>query len=183
MTPNHSKQQQERSTTRNGIKLIKLPIGLERPKQEASKYAKQIKCRTNPADATSTTYDIPMGYFKEGTPEEWLIFMDRLGCCITGKNATSGAAKFALTRRLLDRAAKTAFENAAQLEGAHTNSSFQACLMAVTEDVLLPKALLNQKRFKRCFLRKPTEMTAKDYISRVCEINSYLTAFPTKPGR
>ena len=26
-------------------------------------------------------------------------------------------------------------------------------------------------------------MTAKDYIARVCKINSYLTAFPTKPGR
>ena len=26
-------------------------------------------------------------------------------------------------------------------------------------------------------------MTAKDYIARVCKINSYLTAFPTEPGR
>ena len=182
MAPNHSKQQ-EKSTTRNGIKLIKPPIGLERPKDKAGKYAEKIKCRTNPADATSTTYNIPMGYFKEGTPEEWLIFMDRLGRCITRQNTTSGAAKFALTRRLLDGAVKTAFENAAQLQGAHTNSSFQACLMAVTEDVSPPKALLNQKRFMRRFLRKPAEMTAKDYVARVCKINSYLTAFPTDPGR
>ena len=84
MAPNHSKQQQEKSTTLNGIKLIKPLIGLEKPNDEAGKYAKRIKCRTNPTDATYTTYDIPMGYFKEGTPEEWLIFMDRLGCCITG---------------------------------------------------------------------------------------------------
>ena len=46
-----------------------------------------------------------------------------------------------------------------------------------------PKALLNQKQFMRCFLRKLVEMTAKDYIARVCKINSYLTAFPTEPGR
>ena len=141
MAPKQSKPQ-ERSTTKNGIKLIKPPIGLERPKQELGKYSEKIKCRTNPADASSTTYDIPMEYFKEGTPEEWLIFQDKLGRCITGKNATSGAAKFALTRRLLDGQAKTAFENAAQLQGAHTNSSFQACLMAVTEDVSPPNALL-----------------------------------------
>ena len=139
MAPNHSKQQQEKRTTHSGIEIIKPPIGLERPKDEAGKYAEKIKYRTNPADTTSTTYDIPMAYFKEGTPEEWLIFMDRLGCCITGQNATSGAAKFALTRRLLDGATKTAFENAAQLLGAHTNSSFQACLMEVTEDVFPPR--------------------------------------------
>ena len=70
MTPNHIKKQQEKSTTRNGIKLIKLPIGLERPKDEAGKYAENIKCRTNPAGATSTTYDIPMEYFKKGIPEK-----------------------------------------------------------------------------------------------------------------
>ena len=182
MAPTQSKPQ-ERSTTRNGIKLIKPPIGLERPKQESGKYSEKIKCRTNPADASSTTYEIPMEYFKEGTPEEWLIFQDKLGRCITGQNATSGVAKFALTRRLLDGQAKTAFENAARVQNAHTNATFQACLMAVTEDVFPPKSLLNQKRYMRRFLRKPVEMTAKDYIARVCEINSYLTAFPTEPGR
>ena len=151
--------------------------------EEAGKYAEKIKCRTNPSDATSTTYEIPMAYFKEGTPEEWLIFMDRLGRCITGQNATSGQAKFSLTRRLLDGAAKTAFENAAQLQGAHTNAAFQECLHAVTMDVFPPKALLNQKRFMRRFLRKNQDMRAKDYIARVCEIHSYLPLFPTNSGR
>ena len=135
MEPNQSKHQQERSTTRNGIKLIKPPIMLERPKEDSGKYVEKIKCQSNPADANSTTYDIPMAYFKEGTPEEWLIFMDCLGRCITGQNATSGSAKFELTRRLLDRAAKTAFENAAQLQRAHMNVSFQECLRAVMADV------------------------------------------------
>ena len=76
MAPSQSKPQQDCSTTCNGIKLIKPPIGLERPKEDSGKYAEKIKCRTNPADANSTTYDIPMMYFKEGTPEEWLIFTD-----------------------------------------------------------------------------------------------------------
>ena len=84
MAPNQSKpQENNKSTTKNGIKLIKPPIGLERPKQESGKYSEKIKCRTNPADASSTTYEIPMEYFKEGTPEEWLIFQDKLGRCIT----------------------------------------------------------------------------------------------------
>ena len=56
-----------------------------------------------------------MVYFKEGTAEEWLTFMDPLRHSITRQNATSGAAKFALARRLLDGAVHTTFENAAQL--------------------------------------------------------------------
>ena len=84
MAPIHKINHQERNTTHNGIKLINYPIGLERPKEEADKYANKIKCQTNPADTTSTTYDIPMVYFKEGTLEEWMIFMNRLGHCITG---------------------------------------------------------------------------------------------------
>ena len=110
--------------------------------------------------------------------------MDRLRCCITGKNATLGASKFALARRPLDGAAKTAFKKAAQLNGgAITNANFQECLKAVTSDAFPPKTLLNQKQFMRRFLRKPVDMISKEFIARVCKINSYLTAFLTKPGR
>ena len=80
-----------------------------------------------------------MVYFKERTPEEWLFFMDPLGRCITGQNVTSGAAKFALTRRLLDGDAKTVFENKAQIQGAHMNSSFQECLSAFMADIFFPQ--------------------------------------------
>ena len=97
-----------------------------------------------------------MTYFKEGTPEEWLIFMDRPRSCITGQNTTTGVAKFALARRLLDRATKTVFENTSQLNGGTTtNASFLE--WAVTEDVFPPKDLLNQKQFMCCFLRKPED--------------------------
>ena len=98
--------------------------------------------------------------------------------------ATSRATKFALARRLLEGATKTSFENAAHLNGGvTTNVNFQECLKAVTADVLSPNALINQKQFICCFLRKPADMLAKDYIAWVCKINSYLMAFPTKPGR
>ena len=125
-----------------------------------------------------------MVYFKEGTLEEWLIFMDRLRRCITRQNATTEAAKFALARRLLDGAAKTAFEKAAQLKGGTmTIASFQESLKSVMADVFPPKALLNQIQFMHRFLIKPADMLANHYIAQVCEINSYLTAFPTKQSR
>ena len=110
--------------------------------------------------------------------------MDRLGFCVTRKNATTGEYKFTLAQRLLEGAAKTAFENTVQLQGGScTNASFQEFLKSVTEDVLSPKALLNQKHFMRRFLRKPGDMPAKDYIACICKINSYLTTFPTNSDR
>ena len=60
---------------------------------------------------------------------------------------------------------------------------FRECLKEVTADIFPPKALLSQKPFMHLFLRKPVDMLAKNYIARVCKIISYITDFPTKPGR
>ena len=96
-----------------------------------------------------------MVYFKEGTPEEWLIFMDFLKHYINGQNTTLGAAKFVLAIRLLDGAAKTAFENAAQLcGGTTTNTSFQECLKAVMADVFSSQGPAQPEKIHELFLKK-----------------------------
>ena len=77
MAPTTSKHSYDnRTVARNGIRLLKPAIGLKRPeiKDEGKSANKKIKCRTNPMDADSTTYKIPMSYFRDGTPEEWLLF-------------------------------------------------------------------------------------------------------------
>ena len=76
----HSKKQ----TTKNGTRLLKPDIGLKRPeKKDEGKHDKKIKCHTNPGDADSNTYEITMAYFKDGTPEEWLLFKKKLTQCMT----------------------------------------------------------------------------------------------------
>ena len=45
-------------------------------------------------------------------------------------------------------------------------------------DVFPKKALVTQYRYMRRFVCTPCYMSAKDYIARVVEINSYLTDFP-----
>ena len=58
-------------TAKNGTRPLKPAIGLKRPDRgDKSKHDEKIKCRTNPGDADSTTYKIPMAYFRDGTPEE-----------------------------------------------------------------------------------------------------------------
>ena len=61
----------KRVTAKNGTRLLKLTIGLKRPeKGDEGKHDKQIKCRTNPNNADSTTYEISMAYFRARTPKE-----------------------------------------------------------------------------------------------------------------
>ena len=78
MEPTHSRKI-ERMTTKNGTRLLKLAIGLKRPdKGDEGKHDEKIKRRTNPGEVDSTTYKIPMAYFRDGTPKEWLLFKKNL---------------------------------------------------------------------------------------------------------
>jgi len=49
---------------------------------------------------------------------------------------------------------------------------------AVTAHVFPIKVLQTQKRFMGWFLCKPHDMKAREFVSRVCEINKLLTKFP-----
>ena len=70
MAPTHSRPVQ-RMTTKNGTRLLKPAIGFKRlEKGDEGKHDEKIKFHTNPNDADSTTYEIPMAYFRDRTPEE-----------------------------------------------------------------------------------------------------------------
>ena len=58
------------------------------------KFDKKIKCGTNPSDASSTTYKICMTYFKEGTPEKWLMYKNQLNMCLNDKAQRLGQINF-----------------------------------------------------------------------------------------
>ena len=181
MAPATSKHSNgERTTAKNGTRLLKPAIGLRRPEQkdEGKNADEKIKCRTNPTDANSTTYEIPMSYFRDGTPEEWLLFKKKLKRCIDGQNATTGQAKFALARRLLAGRALADFNHAALIHGGETVPNYKRCIEAVTLGVFPQKGLQDQKRWMRRFLKKPRDMPVREYIARVIEINNYLEEFP-----
>ena len=99
---------------RGGFRLVTPPIGLSRPKEKNKdgiyKFEK-IKCSTNPSDANSTTYEVPLEYFKEGTPKEWLLWKAKMFRFLVGQNAINGLAQFAFARMLLKGQALTVFKN------------------------------------------------------------------------
>ena len=57
-------------------------------------------------------------------------------------------------------------------------SNYTRCIQAVTLGLFLQKALQDQKRWMRRFLKKPRDMPVQDYIAQVIEINDYLAEFP-----
>ena len=72
MAPTHNRQI-ERMTAKNDTRLLKLANGLKRPdKGDEGKTNKKINYRTNPGEVDSNIYKIPMAFFRDGTPEEWL---------------------------------------------------------------------------------------------------------------
>ena len=97
---------------------------------------------------------------------------------MTRQNATLGPTKYALARRLLARCALANFSHAASVHGIKILVNYAKCIQAVTLAVILQKALQDQKRWMRYFLKKPQDMPVWDYIAWVIEINYYLTEFP-----
>eukprot|EP00957_Ditylum_brightwellii_P201483 15325848-Ditylum_brightwellii.AAC.1 len=52
--------------------------------------------RTNPKDKKSTVYNLVIKYYKVGTPDEWLQFMDGITQVIKGQDIQDGDAAYLL---------------------------------------------------------------------------------------
>ncbi len=159
------------------------PIPLTRPKPikavpgESHKY----KLRTAPSDGNSPQYELTVAYFSTGTCEEWLLFRKNLFKVITGLHLTTGSARFELARNLLTGDALSIFNTTAAdptQVTSETVASFDICLDAVAYAVFPTRAELYQKRYMRRALEKPSEMTMREFMSRLQEMNEYFPSFP-----
>ena len=165
-------------------RFINPSIYLERPTRETLNKDECLtfKLQSTPGDETSPTYGLTVGYFRTGTPEELLLFIKNLQKIIVGTNITTGPEKYTMARRLLQGDALAAFNRAATQNGTETNEHFKACLLALKTYIFPRKALSNQKRYMRRILRKPRNMTTREFMTRLVEINEYLNEFPPALG-
>ena len=110
MAPIHSKFKVSDGET--ATRYIVPIIGLERPEKPTLTKGEYVvlKCRTNPTEESSSTYDLPFPYYSTGTPEEWLRFERNLEKAFTGQNLTTGPQQYACLRRLLEGNALTVFD-------------------------------------------------------------------------
>ena len=173
------------------------PIPLERP--EVKKLQKDeylvMKLRSIPNKSTSPVYELNVPYFKDGTPEEWLKFLENFRKVLVGQDLTTGVTQFAMARRLLlgdtlaqfekkikevKNAAVAAAEEGTAITNAdvETIDNLKTCLQAVTVSVFPQKSLQTQKRYMRRILRKPQGMKIRDYFAQYVQLNEYLQEFP-----
>ena len=162
-----------------------LCIGLEEPpKRDIDDVEKAISftCHRVPDDTDSPKYELKAYPFEDdGTCEQyiktfmWLIKIEK------GQNITTNMDKVILVRQLFKGAALTAFET--ELPAADqpiTNGQLKKAFAAMPKVVFPDKALRNQKKaMKR--LKKPREMSFRNFANRVKVLNDYIPYFPVLP--
>ena len=159
---------------------IKTLIPLERPMER--KYQKHeyisFKLKNNPGQANSGEYEFTIPFFHTGSPEETILLVQNIQKIFLGLDLTTGSAQYTIVRRILKGDALAAFNRFATDHGAETVAHMKQCLNDVIKHILPKRALTYQKQAMRRFMRKPAEMSMRDFMARLTEINSYLQFFP-----
>ena len=179
MAPAQSKPVEKQVST-NNVRYIVPIIGLERPVKPTLTKGEYVvlKCRTDPLDEGSSTYDLPIPYYSTGTPEEWLRFVRNVEKVFVGQNLTTGPQQYACVRRLLEGNALTVFDLKAAELGTQTLEHLGEVLRSLRDQVFPQRALQQQKRYMRRALSKPRHMPIRTYVNRVLELNDQLENFP-----
>ena len=123
----------------NRRSLVVPPIPVER--EEAKTLSKDkyqsYKCRTDPTNKDSPTYEIAVPYFGDGNPEKWIQFLRLLKQVFKGQGDSTSPARYVKARQLLVGDTLTSFEShVSSIEGhTETLTTFQGAIMAVAKDV------------------------------------------------
>eukprot|EP00957_Ditylum_brightwellii_P172507 13133610-Ditylum_brightwellii.AAC.1 len=103
------------------------------------------KLRTNPKDEKSAVYNLVVKYYKVGTPEKWLPFMDAITQVIKGQDIQDRDAVYLLVKSLLRGDTLQVFKNEEASQDAKDGPAFTKCLAALTEHIFPKKAYKTQK--------------------------------------
>ena len=86
-------------------------IDLERPLEKVLKKVEYIatKCHNTPGDNDSGSYEINLRYYEGGSPEEWLVWKDKLLKTFDGQSISTGPLRYKFTERILTGYAKASY--------------------------------------------------------------------------
>jgi hypothetical protein len=161
-------------------RFIVPPIAFERPPSKDPKKDDVVtfKLRYDPESSQSQNYEVNVVMFKLGSPEEWLKHVVAVKKVIVGQNITDGPGMFRMMHRTIEADALAVFNQKAKDLKEETMNSFGECIKAVTTHVFPMRALAIQKRYMRRYMRKPQNVTTREFVARVVEINGMLADFP-----
>eukprot|EP00957_Ditylum_brightwellii_P087358 6649259-Ditylum_brightwellii.AAC.1 len=103
------------------------------------------KLWTNPKDNKLAVYLLTVKYYKVGTHEEWLQFVDAIAQIIKGQDIQDGKVVYSLVNSLLRGDALQVFHNMMESHEVKDSLAFTKCLAAVTKHAFPKKAYKIQK--------------------------------------
>ena len=159
-----------------------IPLDRPVPKKLNKSDYETLKLRTDPEDNQSPTYEITLVFFSTGEPEVWLDFMKTVDKVFKGQHLTTGPARYSLYRRALRGDALAAFESAAATQGAETVAHLELVMNSVSNHVFPERAVRTQKRWMRRQLRKPHDLSIREWVARVVELNDQIPNYPHPEG-
>ena len=164
----------------NHKKRFKTPIEIVKPEKKTLKPGEYDvrKCRTDPADTNSGTFEIKIGYFSSGSPEEWLDHIATMKRVRKGQGLTTGPQHYELARSLLSGSALTTFNNLATETATETVDHYNSIEKKLTKSIFPKNASRSLKRFLRRHARKPVDMDIEEHTDRIVEVNEFLPKFP-----
>ena len=120
--------------------------------------------------------------FRAGAPEDLLLWHKDFEHVVECMPLETASAKCHMMRQMSDGEARRVFQNKAKEHHQETEENFQKIQQDLIEHFFPPKALQRQKRWLRRVMCKPRDMTIRQLVERVSEINDYLIYFPPFSG-
>ena len=106
-----------------------------------------------------------MPYFKSGTREQFLEFMDKVQAMIVGQNLTTGPQKVAFMRTVLEGYAYAYFIQYFVTVGNEDDAMFMLGVQTLTSHIFPQRALCMQKRYMCHYIHKPRDMKMRVYCN------------------
>ena len=155
-----------------------IPFVREEIKQASKLNSITLKLRVSPTDDDSSTYELTVPYFSDGTGQAALDVRANLNKIFTGQNITTGPDQCRMVRAILKGDALNAFNQKMTELGTENVNNCSIAIKEVVTNALPKKALLKQKRAMRKHFRFQAGMTIKGYVARFVELNDLLAQFP-----
>jgi hypothetical protein len=147
-------------------------------KEKDDDLVNSFKLWTNSSEVDSQIYETKVRTYQTGTPEQFILWKRDLEKVLTGQNVTGPPDKYAMARRLLDGDALAAFNKEAMTLWTETNVNFSKCLQALATHVFPKYALATQKQWFRRSVHKHRDMSTREWLAWLTEINEMLVEFP-----
>eukprot|EP00957_Ditylum_brightwellii_P207428 15352954-Ditylum_brightwellii.AAC.1 len=107
------------------------------------------KLWANLKDKKSEVYNLVVKYYKVGTTEEWIQFMEAITQVIKGQDIQDRDEAYLLVKNLLKGDALQVFKNEEASQEVTDGLAFTKCLAAIINHMFPKKAYKTQKKYIR----------------------------------